>query len=50
MTEKEINLLLALLRKLKDEGLCPPHTPFKVWKELVTFLHAPAVEVLVTRN
>lgn len=50
MTEKELNQLVTLLVKLKDEDLYPPKTPYKVWKELVTILPAPAVEVLITRN
>jgi len=50
MTEKKIQQLINLLKELKSSRLLPPNMPFKVWKELVTIVPAPAVEVLVTRN
>lgn len=50
MTEENISKLVELLREIKSSDLLPPKMPFEVWREIVSLVPAPTVEVLISRN
>jgi ADP-ribose pyrophosphatase YjhB (NUDIX family) len=50
MNNGEIGKLCELLKKLKEDNLVPPNTPYEIWLELATLVPMPAVEVIVTRD
>lgn len=50
MTQKEISLLINLLKKLKREKLTPPNMPFTLWRTIISIVPIPSVEVIITRS
>ncbi len=50
MTPEEIAQLAALLKKLHESNLLPPHMPLDVWKAIHGIVPIPAVEVIITKT
>jgi len=50
MDEEKLSKLTELLKEIGEADLLPPKMPFEVWREIVSLVPAPAVEVLVSHD